>query len=68
MKTSSELTVVESHGQSREQLESLPHVRIESHWNDRDLIVLKVLDQEVTLVAREVIAAVENAKNTGRGY
>lgn len=60
------LRVIESHGKSRNELESLPHVEIRNHWNQSDFVVFKVLDQEVTLVASEIIAAVHNATNTAK--
>ena len=60
------LTVVEDHGKSRAELESLPHVEIRNHWNDPALVVFKVLDQEVTLRATEVIQATHNATNTAK--
>lgn len=66
LKVYCELTVVEDHGKSSSELESLPHVEIRNHWNQNDLVVVKVLNQEVTLIASEVIAAVNNATNTAK--
>lgn len=66
LQISNQMTVVEDHGKSRDQLESLPHVEIRNHWNDDRLVVVKVLDQEVTLIASEIVAAVKNATNTAK--
>jgi len=43
-----------------------PSVRIESHWNNSNLVVLIVGDKRYTLVARDLMAAIGNATNTGR--
>jgi hypothetical protein len=60
------LTVIEVNGSSPEELDGLPRCEIRSHWNDRDLVVVQILNQVVTVRASEIIAAVANATNIPR--
>lgn len=41
-------------------------VRVHSHWNDSDRVVLELGGQKVTVLARELKAATDNATNTKR--
>nr|DAM52186.1 MAG TPA: hypothetical protein [Caudoviricetes sp.] len=41
-------------------------VRVHSHWNDPDLVVLNIGDEKRTVSASDLIAAVKNASNTNR--
>jgi hypothetical protein len=60
------LTVVEVKGIPRGRLAELPRVEIRNHGNSPRLIVFQVGNQEVSLLAEEVIAATRNATNTAR--
>jgi hypothetical protein len=66
MDSTNSLTVCEVNGKSRSELEELPRCEIRSHWNDNDLVVVQILNQVVTLRAREIIAAVSNSTNIPR--
>lgn len=41
---------------------------VESHWNDKDLVVLSIGYKTVTVSARDLEAAIKNATNTNRFY
>jgi hypothetical protein len=42
-----------------------PTVRVSSHWNYSDRVVLEVGDQKVTVLAADLEAAIRNATNKG---
>lgn len=50
---------------ARDDTQKLP-VRVHSHWNDPDLVVLVIGDEKRTVSASDLIAAVKNASNTNR--
>lgn len=43
-----------------------PSVRVHSHWNDPDMVVIEFDGRKVTVLAREAKAAIDNATNTKR--
>lgn len=43
-----------------------PNLRVHSHWNDPNLVVIEIDGKNVTVVAHEATAAIENATNTRR--
>ena len=59
------MSVVEVAGKCRSapDLEDLPRCEMRSHWNDKELVVIQICNQVVTLRAKEVIAAVQNSTN-----
>lgn len=51
-----------------EKIEGLvyPILKVESHWNDTNKVVLRLLDgRTYTLIARDLIKAINNATNHG---
>ena len=42
-----------------------PDIRVHSHWNESSKIVLEIGEQKITVVARDLIAAVNNCANSG---
>ncbi|WP_368762028.1 hypothetical protein [Klebsiella pneumoniae] len=51
--------------ETRDDVHTTP-VRVHSHWNDPDLVVLVIGDEKRTVSASDLIAAVKNASNTNR--
>lgn len=45
------------------------HLKIISHWNNEDKVVISLDDglRNITVSARELIAAISNATNTAKG-
>ena len=43
-----------------------PSIRINSHWNLRDRVEIVVKDEKITVLVKDIIAAVENCTNTAR--
>ena len=43
------------------------YLEVLSHWRWREFVVVKLGDVEVAVPARDLLKAVENATNTGRG-
>lgn len=43
-----------------------PCVRVHSHWNRADMVVIEIADKKVTVAASDINAAVKNATNTAR--
>jgi hypothetical protein len=43
-----------------------PSIRVHSHWNQQDRVVIEVMDFRVTVLAADIRAAVDNATNTNR--
>jgi len=43
-----------------------PKVRVLSHWNDSHMVILKVGSKSYTVVGDHLVAAISNARNTGR--
>jgi hypothetical protein len=43
-----------------------PSIRVHSHWNQRDRVVIEIVDFRVTVLAADIMAAVDNATNTNR--
>lgn len=67
MKVTNEIKIYEVDGTDTKPIEG-PTLLVESHWNNRDMVVLVVGGHKWTLVRRELDAAVANATNTGRLY
>ncbi len=63
MKVTSVIDVYEENGTDTKGLDR-PKVKIHSHWNWSDFVVLEVTPNEtVTVSASELIAAIQNAGN-----
>ena len=45
---------------------STPDVKIHSHWNERDKVVLEFGDIQYTVLAKDIKAAVDNCTNTAK--
>lgn len=43
-----------------------PLVLVRSHWNRNSMIVIEIGDIEVTVIAEDLKAAIDNATNTKR--
>lgn len=43
-----------------------PSVNVHSHWNDDDLIVIEYMEEKITLVGKDLKAAIDNCMNTAR--
>jgi hypothetical protein len=41
-------------------------LRVESHWNRRDFIVLRYEDKNITVLASDLSHAISNASNTNK--
>lgn len=41
-------------------------IEIKSHWNYKDFIVLNIFGQEITVIAKDLEKAIENAVNVSR--
>lgn len=67
IKVQNEVTVYEIDG-TRTTIER-PRVKLLSHWNDHDLVVMEMLDgKKYTFSAKDLMAAISNAQNTNRFY
>ncbi len=44
---------------------SPPTVGIHSHWNRNDLVIIEINGKQLTVVAKDLEAAVRNATNSG---
>ena len=45
----------------------MPSVTVRNHWNHNDRVVIRIDDgTEVTVIGRDLIAAIENAMRTNR--
>lgn len=42
------------------------HLIVKNHWNDRDMVVLKLGKKRVTVSARDLEAAIKNSTNVNR--
>ena len=65
IKVINELTLVEKNGKEFKVGEK-ETIKIESHWDDSDLIVMKIGRNSYTLKAYDVIRAIENSQNKGK--
>lgn len=43
---------------------SMPSIIINSHWNDKDLVVLEVGEKKYTVSGRQLRKAIDNCMNT----
>lgn len=43
-----------------------PPFKVHSHWNRSEFVVIEVEGKQYTVVARDLLAAIQNAQNTGR--
>ena len=47
--------------------DKMPSVTVRNHWNHNDRVVIRIDDgTEVTVIGRDLIAAIENAMRTNR--
>jgi hypothetical protein len=65
IKVSNELTVYEEDGKDTAMIDG-PKIRVLSHWNDPDRVVLVIGEKKLTVIARDLEAAITNATNTRR--
>ena len=70
IKVSNEVTVYELCGtptdSSRLLATIIPLFTVESHWNEREKVVITIGGETVTVVASDLIAAIKNATNSNR--
>ena len=64
----SKIKVYEINGTEMKGLKTdRPCLKVLSHWNRSEFITIQLNDEEkITVLAKELIAAIENAKNTAR--
>jgi hypothetical protein len=43
-----------------------PSIRVHSHWNQRDRVVIEIVGSQATVLAADIRAAIDNATHTGR--
>jgi len=65
IKVSNEVTIYEVDGQATGGI-PMPTMTVASHWNRDSLVVLHVNGKRVTVAARDLQAAVNNATNVNR--
>ena len=65
IKVRNEVAVIETNGKETQGLER-PLLIVASHWNWDDRVELTVGGDRITVLARDLIAAVNNATNTRR--
>jgi len=41
-----------------------PYMLVESHWNHNEQVILKIGKKSITVIARDLETAIENATNT----
>jgi len=64
IKTTNEIEVYEQNGSECKGLRSdKPFLIIKDHWNRKDFVVLVIDEKSVTILARDLIAAVNNSIN-----
>lgn len=67
LKVACELSVYEDSTIPEEKIFAVkPTVKVYSHWNKNELVVLEVGERKVTVCAKDLIAAVENCTNVPR--
>ena len=66
IKVSNELVVYEVDGVSVASPIDGPRVHVRSHWNRNELVVVELEGKRMTLVAKDLLAAISNATNTAR--
>lgn len=45
-----------------------PSILVYNHWNDKQMVVLEIGEQKITVKASDLEAAIKNCTNTGRYY
>jgi len=65
IKVSNDITVYEIDGKETSGV-PLPKMSLVSHWNRAELIILIIDDKCVTVTARDLRAAIDNATNVNR--
>lgn len=65
IKVSNEITIYEINGE-KTTIVPMPMMSVLSHWNQDSLVVLDVADRKVTVSARDLRAAIDNATNVAR--
>lgn len=64
IKVMSEVTIYQQNG--KDTIVERPVVQVKSHWNKPDFVDIKINDVEVTVLARDLKSAIDNATNTNR--
>ena len=67
IKVRNEVTVYETNGKETQGLER-PILIVSSHWNWDDRVDLTIGGDRITVLARDLEAAVKNATNTRRHF
>ena len=64
IKVDNEVNIYEDHGQEVPLGNKRLHV--ESHWNRNEMVVLTIGEERVTVSAKDLEAAIANARNSAR--
>jgi len=65
IKVSNKVPIYEVNGKEVNYIDESKLV-VESHWNENDKVVLKFGRRNITVVARDLTSAIDNATNTRR--
>jgi len=65
IKVENEIKIYEVDGKDSIAIDG-PVLRVQSHWNERDKVVLIIDGKKLTVVARDLDAAIANAANSAR--
>lgn len=64
IKVSSAVRIYETNGD--EATDSDKHLHVESHWNRTEMVILSIDNLRITVSAKDLEAAIANAKNSAR--
>lgn len=64
IKVSSQVTIYEMNG--KETTIERPRLVVKSHWNNEDFVILIFEDKEITVTAKDLVAAITNATRINR--
>lgn len=42
-----------------------PSIKVHSHWNRREMVVIEVGDEKITVLGEDLIKAINNCMNVG---
>lgn len=59
------ITVYEVNGKEGEPSVPRPEITVTSHWNRNNFVTIEIEGQRYTVVANDLLAAIQNAKNSG---
>ena len=68
IKVTNEISIYEVEGKALETTIGDPKLKINSHWNNPDRVEMEFDGKKITILARELKVAIDNATNTARHY